>query len=87
MMARTQITLTLELQRKARRRADELGISFAEYIRRLVRRDLTSPSADAVDVSAVFDLGGAGPSDIAREKDDLIGRAVAEPRKPYGADE
>ena len=56
MMARTQITLEPEIQRRARQRASDLGISLAEYLRRLVTRDLGS-SATAVDPACVFDLG------------------------------
>lgn len=75
MTSRTQITLDAEVQRQARERAAQLGISFAEYIRRLVARDLGEP-APKIDPSAVFDLGSSGGSDIARNKDALIGEAV-----------
>jgi len=40
MTSRNQITLDPELQRRARKRASDLGISLAEYFRRLVARDL-----------------------------------------------
>lgn len=80
MMARTQIVLDLELQKRARRRAAELGISLAEYVRRLVSRDLAGTD-DRVDVSAVFDLGRSKGADIARNKDEMIATAVAEPRR------
>jgi hypothetical protein len=43
MMSRTQIALESEVQRRARKRASELGVSLAEYIRRLVARDLACP--------------------------------------------
>jgi hypothetical protein len=56
MMARTQITLDPELHRRARERAAELGISLAEYVRRLVAQDLAGPGP-RLDISAVFDLG------------------------------
>jgi len=75
MMERTQISLPTEDHRRARARAAELGISLAEYIRRLVRRDLGEPRA-RVDVSALFDLGDSGGSDVARFKDRYIGEAV-----------
>jgi hypothetical protein len=42
MMSRTQITLDDEMQRRARRRASDLGVSLAEYFRRLVARDLSA---------------------------------------------
>lgn len=60
MNARTQITINAELQRRAQAKAAELGISFAEYVRRLVADDLeeTKPK---VDVSIVFDLIDEGP--------------------------
>jgi hypothetical protein len=76
MMSRTQITLDSELQRRARKRASELGISLAEYVQNLVARDLKSPERSA-DPSAVFDLGDSGGSDVARDKDTMIGEAVA----------
>jgi hypothetical protein len=79
MMARTQITLDPELQRRARRKAGDLGVSFAEYVRRLVMRDLGG-SAGPADPSAVFDLGDSGGSDIARNKDEMIGAAFAADR-------
>lgn len=75
MMARTQITLDAELQRRARQRAAEYGISFAEYVRRLIAQDLaaTQPPADP---SAVFNLGDSGGGDIALEKERLVAEAV-----------
>ena len=62
--------------KKARDRAGQLGISLAEYVRRLVAQDLEreAPSADP---SAVFDLGSSGGSDIANEKDAMMGEAFA----------
>jgi len=74
MMARTQISLELETQRLAQRRAGELGVSFAEYVRRLVARDLARPQPKA-DVSSIFDLGSGGRTNIAKDKDKLIGEA------------
>jgi hypothetical protein len=74
MMARTQITLETHTHRRARQRASELGVSLAEYVRRLVARDLARPEAK-VDVTQVFDLGKSGQSDIARNKDKMIDEA------------
>lgn len=76
MMARTQITLDPEQHRRARRRASELGVSLAEYFRRLVRNDLGNPRPKS-DVSRIFDLGSSGGSNIAKDKDRMIGEAVA----------
>jgi len=77
MMARTQITLDPEMQHRARARAAELQVSFAEYIRGLVARDLAQPARREVDRSIVFGLGSSGGSDIARDKDTMLGQAVA----------
>jgi hypothetical protein len=80
MMARTQITLPPELQKRARERATHRGISLAEYLRRLVARDLGSKQRPATP-SAVFNLGRSGGSDVAKEKDRMIGEAVAAERR------
>ena len=76
MNARTQITLGTALHRRAHARASELGLSFAEYVRRVLSRDLggTKP---ATDVSVLFDLVDEGPAtDIARYKDKMIADAA-----------
>jgi hypothetical protein len=76
MNARTQITMDPELQRRAQEKAAELGISFAEYVRRLVVQDIGEPKPRS-DISAVFDLIDEGPpTDIARDKDRMIGEAL-----------
>jgi hypothetical protein len=76
MNARTQITMDPELQRRAHAKAAELGLSFAEYVRRLVAHDLGEPKRKA-DISLLFDLGASRePTDIARDKDKMIGEAV-----------
>jgi hypothetical protein len=74
MMARTQIALENEMQRRAHQRASDLGVSFAEYVRQLVTRDLARPEAVA-NIACVFDLGSSGGSDIARNKDSMIAEA------------
>jgi hypothetical protein len=80
MMSRTQITLEDELQRQARERASEIGVSFAEYVRRLVARDLVRPEPK-VDVACIFDIGASSNSDIATEKDTMIAKAFASERR------
>jgi hypothetical protein len=75
MMSRTQITLDPEVQKRAHERAAHLGISFAEYIRRLVIHDL-GESRPPTDPSAVFNLGNSGGSDVARDKDAMVGKAL-----------
>lgn len=74
MMSRTQITLESEVQRRARERASELGVSLAEYVRRLVARDLARPQT-AIEVDRIFDLGSSSGADIARHKDSMIADA------------
>jgi hypothetical protein len=80
MMARTQITLEAEMQRRARQRASELGVSLAEYLRRLVARDLTQPKV-ATEVDCIFDLGDSGGSDIAKDKDSMIAESLMAVRR------
>jgi hypothetical protein len=75
MMQRTQISLEASEHRRARRRASELGISLAEYIRRLVRRDIGEPGLPG-DVSALLALGDSGGSDVAAAKDAYLGEAI-----------
>ena len=82
MMSRTQITIEPELQRRARRRASDLGVSFAEYVRRLVARDLGG-AQPAADPAVVFDLGASDGADVAANKDAMLAEAFASGgRKP-----
>lgn len=74
MMARVQVSLSLEEQRRAKERAAQLGISFAEYVRRLVSRDLREPGPGA-DVSVLFNLGRSEGSDVGDGKDRMLGEA------------
>ena len=66
-----------DMQRRAHAKAAELGISFAEYVRRLVANDLGEPKPKA-DISIFFDLVAdeGPPTNIARDKDKMIGEAV-----------
>jgi hypothetical protein len=82
MMARTQIMLEREIERRARQRARDLGISLAEYVRRLVARDLGGAQPVA-DPAVVFDLGASDGSDVAANKDAMLAEAfTAGGRKP-----
>jgi hypothetical protein len=76
MMTRTQITLEPEMLRQARKRAAQLGISLAEYIRRLIGRDLGEPQRPSTP-SAIFNLGNSGGSNVAYEKDAMVAEATA----------
>src|SRR5262249_18007567 len=78
MNTRTQITLDPEMQRRAHAKAAELGISFAEYVRRLLAHDL-GETKRKTNISVVFDLVDEGPrTNIARDKDKMVGEAVWE---------
>ena len=79
MMARIQIALPPEDHRRARARAAELGISFAEYVRRLVSRDLGEVQRNT-DPQGLFDLGDSGSSDVAADKHPYVGEAVDQQR-------
>jgi hypothetical protein len=84
MTQRTQVTLDPELDRRAKRRAAELGVSFAEYVRRLVARDLAEERPRG-DISRIFGLGNSGRSDISARKQKYVGEAVeAEYRRKTG---
>jgi hypothetical protein len=84
MMERTQISLPAEDLSRARARASALGISLAEYIRRLLARDLDRPTATA-DISSIFGLFDSGGSDVSRFKDQYIAEALeAEYRRESG---
>lgn len=81
MAQRTQINLSPEDHRRARARAADLGISLAEYIRRLVARDLHT-ERDPAPVSRLFDLGSSGEgADVSTRKDEWIGEALAGDRR------
>ena len=84
-MTRTVISIDIDLYRRAQHRAEELGISFAEYVRTILSEKLGEPRR-TVDPSIIFDLGrSTTPTDIARDKDRMIGEAfAAQERKRSG---
>ena len=73
---RTQIALESEQHAQVKSKAASLGISMAEYIRRLVDQDLRRGGTGA-DVSAVIGLGRSGGSDIASEGRAAVEEAIA----------
>lgn len=75
MTQRTQISLDPEQHRKLRKRAAELGVSMAGYLRSIIDRELGEESARG-DVSTILALGDSGGSDVARHKDDYVAAAV-----------
>ena len=74
MVVRTQVTLDSDMHRRAKRRAAERGISFAEYIRQVVDRDLGEQPK--TDISAIFGIGDSGGSNVARYKDRYLDEAA-----------
>jgi hypothetical protein len=81
MRVRTQITIDIDLLRRARAKAASLDISLSEYVGRLVAADIADrerkTDSGKSDISMVFDLCTSGePTDIARDKDEMIGEAV-----------
>ena len=87
MMARTQIMLEREIESRARQRARDLGISLAEYVRRLVARDLGG-ERPAANPAVVVDLGASDGCDVAANKDAMLAEAFTsggrEPRRLSG---
>ena len=83
MMIRTQISLDSERHAEARARAAAYGISLAEYVRRLVDRDLAAQPR-GVDRSIVFDLGASRGTDIASDKARMIGEATGAKKRHTG---
>jgi hypothetical protein len=76
MTTRTQITLDPDLRRRARAKATGLGISFAEYVRRVLAKDLGAPQRKP-NISVIFDIVDEGPAtNIARDKDKMVGDAA-----------
>lgn len=83
MTVTNEIVFDEEMRRRAETRAAELGLSFADYVRSLVPSDLSRRPVAAKstkpkpDISVFFDLGASEePTDIARDKDNLVGEAV-----------
>jgi ABC-type sugar transport system ATPase subunit len=84
MMVRTQIALPPEEHRKAKAKAAELNISLAEYVRRLVARDLDHELPRG-DITQIFGLARSGRSDVSENVDKYVGEAVeAEYRRETG---
>jgi hypothetical protein len=75
MSARTQVTLDPETRRRAQAKAAEQKMSFAEYVRRLVVKDL-GEAEKKLDISTVFDLADGEETDIASRKDEMIAEAI-----------
>jgi hypothetical protein len=74
MVVRSQVTLDAEAHRRAKRRAADLGISFAEYVRQVIDRDLgDQPKAD---ISEIFGIGESGLTDVSSNVDRYLDEAL-----------
>jgi hypothetical protein len=74
---RTQIALSHEQHARVKQKAAALGITMAEYMRRLVDSDLGSTDTLA-DPTSIIGIGRSGGSDIAREGKDAVATAIDE---------
>lgn len=76
----TNLLLGPSLHAVAKVRARERGLSLSGYIRELIRADDVASRSPAGDIRQIFgflDSRGA-PTDIARNKDEMITEAIAE---------
>ena len=78
MTTRLQVTFQPEEHRRAKRRAAELGISLAEFVRRAVDDALDEPDRSRADISEIFGIGNSGGSNVAEHKDEYLAEAIWE---------
>jgi hypothetical protein len=77
MTSRMQITMDPALRHRATKKAEKLGVSMAEYVRRAIERDLEAPAAKP-DVSIIFGIGKSKePTNIALNKKAMIAESLA----------
>jgi hypothetical protein len=75
MLVRTQVSLPADDHRRAKQRAADLGVSLAEYIRRLVTQDLEE-SRGGADVTRLFALGASGVTNVSENHDAHLAEAL-----------
>jgi Arc/MetJ family transcription regulator len=75
MVVRTQITLDAEVHRRAKKRAAELGISLAEYVRRALDHELGEPQ-DRGDVRGIIAVIDTGPNEVSANVHAHVGEAT-----------
>ncbi|MFP3899991.1 MAG: hypothetical protein ACLFXM_03985 [Acidimicrobiia bacterium] len=73
---RTQIALNPDQHARVKQKAASLGITMAEYIRRLVDHDLAGVEPQA-SPAAIIGIGRSGGSDIARQGKRAVAGAIA----------
>ena len=76
----TNVVLDESTRAVAKRRASERGLSMSGYIRELIRNDDEASRVDSGDLTAIIGILGSGgePTDIARDKHEMIARAFSE---------
>lgn len=78
MNIRMQVTIPEEDHARASDKAAASGVSLAEYLRRLVRRDVREePTSPLPDIAELFGIGDSGGGDVARHQQEYLGEAVA----------
>ncbi len=82
MATRMQVTFDREQHRLAAAKAAVLGVSLAEYIRRVVANDLADEEEAAGSISEIFGIGDSGGGDVARHADEYLGEALARAHIP-----
>ncbi|MGQ0626070.1 MAG: hypothetical protein ACT4PP_15660 [Sporichthyaceae bacterium] len=73
---RMQVTLDREHHERAAEKASRLGISLAEYVRRLVAADLGAEPEQRADVAEIFGIGRSGGSRVSRHQDEYLAEAI-----------
>ena len=76
MKVRVQFAMDSDLKRRATERARESGLSFAEYVLKLIERDVALAKSKT-GIEAIFDLGSSGGSNVAANKQAMIAEAIA----------
>ncbi len=82
MATRMQVTFDREQHHLAAAKAAVLGVSLAEYIRRVVANDLADEEEAAGSISEIFGIGDSGGGDVARHADEYLGEALARAHIP-----
>ncbi len=75
----TNVLLDPTLRAVAKRRAYERGLSVSAYIRELIRNDDAAAAARGGDIAPLIGILGTGaePSDIARNKHEMVQQAFS----------
>ncbi len=72
---RTIITMPDHMHAQAKQRAAELGISFAEFARRLFEKELSLPAPQG-DIDSICGMVTGTPFDMASDGQRIIGEAA-----------